>query len=151
MKYSVGRAARVVVARFKDGEDLMGGLHEIARKENIRAGVIYVIGALKKGRAVVGPERDVIPPVPVWKDIGESHELLAVGTLFWEADEPRVHLHAALGKRDEAVVGCLRGECDIFLVAEAVIVEIEGVQAVRRLDPETGFALLDIKNQEEII
>lgn len=144
MKYSVGRAGRVVVAKFTDGEDLMAGLHDIAKREKIKAAVIYLLGAVKNGKAVVGPEKDEIPPTPVWKDIVNAHETLAVGTLFWEDDEPRVHLHAAMGKGDAAVVGCLRGECGVFLVAEAVIIEIEGVNAVRRHDPETGLALLEL-------
>ena len=76
-----------------------------------------------------------MPPVPMWRELGESHEILGVGTIFYQGDEPKVHLHGAFGKRDNVKVGCLREKAETFLVLEAVIVEIEGVNAVRELDP----------------
>jgi len=144
MKYQVGRTGRVVVARFEDKEDVLGNLCSIAKKENIKAGVVYLVGGMREGKIVVGPEKDVMPPVPVWKELGESHEILGVGTIFYQGDEPKVHLHGAFGKKDMVKVGCLREKSGTFLVLEAVIVEIEGVNAVRELDPVSGLTLLKL-------
>ncbi|MEJ2313578.1 MAG: DNA-binding protein [Nitrospirota bacterium] len=145
MNYQVGSAGRVVVARLSDGDDVLAGLVKIARDEGIRAGVLWLIGGVKKGRAVVGPkEEGSLPPKPVWFDIEESHEVVATGTLFWEGDEPRVHLHGAFGKGDSVRAGCLRGESETFLVLEAVIMEIQGVKAAREMDPSVGLALLKV-------
>jgi len=144
MKYQVGRTGRVVVARFEDKEDVLGNLCSIAKKENIEAGVVYLVGGMREGKIVVGPEKDVMPPVPVWKELGESHEILGVGTIFYQGDEPKVHLHGAFGKKDMVKVGCLREKSGTFLVLEAVIVEIEGVNAVRELDPVSGLTLLKL-------
>lgn len=145
MNYQVGRAGKVVVARFSDGDDVLGGLVEIARDEDIRAGVLWLVGGVKKGRAVVGPEEDgKLPPKPLWFDIVESHEVVATGTVFWEAEEPKVHLHGAFGKGDAVRTGCLRGESETFLVLEAVIMEISGVTASREMDPSVGLALLKV-------
>ena len=63
---------------------------------------------------------------------------------FIRGDEPKVHLHGAFGKRDNVRVGCLREKAETFLVLEAVIVEIEGVNAVRELDPVSGLTLLKL-------
>jgi predicted DNA-binding protein with PD1-like motif len=142
MKYQVGRAGRVVVARFEDKEDVLSNLTVIAKKEDIKAAVVYLVGAVRDGKIVAGPEKDVMPPVPIWRELGESHEMLGVGTIFYQGDEPKVHLHGAFGKRDNVRVGCLREKAETFLLIEAVIVEIEGVNAVRELDPVSGLALL---------
>jgi predicted DNA-binding protein with PD1-like motif len=145
MDYQVGSAGRVVVARFNDGDDILEGLGRVASEENIRAAVLWMVGGVKKGRAVVGPDEEgTLPPKPVWYDIPESHEVVATGTVFYEGDKPKIHLHGAFGKRDTVRAGCLRGESETFLVLEAVIMEIEGVTAKRELDPSVGLALLKV-------
>lgn len=132
------------VAKFADGEDLIASLMDLARKEYVRAAVIHLVGGIRRGRYVVGPERDEIPPVPVWRELDDNHELVGVGTLFWEGDQPKVHIHGAFAKGDEVRGGCLRGESEVFLVLEAIITEIRGVSAVRELDPASGMVLLKL-------
>lgn len=142
MKYQIGKTGRVVIARFEDHEDVLGNLISIAKKENIRAGIFYLIGGMRKGSIVVGPEKDVMPPVPVWKKLKESHEVIGIGTIFYQDDEPKVHFHGAFGKKDMVRVGCLRERSEAYLILEAVIIEIKGVNAIRELDPISGLALL---------
>jgi predicted DNA-binding protein with PD1-like motif len=144
MEYRVGKTARVVLARFEDKEDILENITGIARKENIRSAVLYLIGGIKKGRVVVGPEEEKLPPEPVWREINESSEVVGIGTIFWEGEEPKIHFHGAFGKRDVVRVGCLRGNSETFLVLEAVIIEIEGIEAKRELDPESGLVLLKL-------
>ncbi len=144
MKYQVGRPGRIIVARLEDREDVIENLVSIARKENIRAGIVYVVGGMREGRIVVGPETDEMPPKPVWKQLGESHEVTGFGTIFWQKDDPKIHFHGAFGKKDRVTVGCLREQSETFLVLEAVIIEIEGVKAERELDPVSGMALLKL-------
>jgi predicted DNA-binding protein with PD1-like motif len=144
IKYQVGRAGRIVVARFEDREDFLGGIKDIVKNEKIKSAVFYLLGGMRQGRIVVGPERDEIPPTPVWKELKESHELLGLGTIFWEGEEPKVHFHGAFGKRDRVSVGCLRDVSETFLVLEAVILEIEGISAEREFDPVSGFSLLKL-------
>ena len=144
MNYQVGSAGRVVVAKFSDGEDILEGLVKIAGDENIKAAVLWLVGGIKKGRAVVGPEDEELPPKPLWYEVNESHEILATGTIFYEGDTPKVHLHGAFGKRDTVRTACLRGESETFLVLEAIIMEIKGVTARRELDPSVGLPLLKV-------
>ncbi|HEW81333.1 MAG TPA: DNA-binding protein, partial [Nitrospirae bacterium] len=97
MKYQIGNTGRIVVAKFDDHDDVLNNLNEIAKKENIRSAVFWLVGGMREGRIVVGPETDELPPKPVWKELGESHELLGIGTIFWFNDEPKIHLHGAFG------------------------------------------------------
>ncbi len=141
MKYQTGSAGRIVVARFEDGEDVLGNIAKIAKDEKIKAGVVYLVGGMKEGGVVVGPEKEELPPVPVWWRFNESHEVVAFGTIFYQGDEPKVHLHGAFGKKDMTRVGCLRDKSKTYLVLEAVIMEISGVDARRELEPASGFVL----------
>jgi len=144
MKYQIGKTGRVVVARLEDHEDVLENLAGISKKENIKSAIFYLIGGMREGKIVVGPEQDVMPPVPVWKQLGESHELVGVGTIFYQGDEPKIHFHGAFGKKDMVKVGCLRERSETFLVIEAIIIEIEGVNVLREFDPVSGITLLRI-------
>ena len=144
MKYQVGNTGRVIVARFEDRDDILENIIAIARKEDIKGAVFHLIGGVKQGMIVVGPEEEKMPPKPVWKDIKESHEVIGIGTIFWQENEPKVHFHGAFGKKDMIKVGCLRGASETFLVLEAVIIEIQGVDIKREFDPVSGLTLLKI-------
>ncbi len=145
MNYRTGRPGRVIVARFEDRDDVLGGLVDIARRENVRCGVAYLVGGMRAGRFVVGPLDETMPPKPDWRELTESHEIIGIGTIFWDGETPKVHLHAGFGKRDEVRLGCIREGSETFLVLEAVIIEIEGMDgAVRAIDPATGLSLLKL-------
>lgn len=144
MRYQVGETGRVVVARFEDKDNVLQGLTDIARKEDIRAGVFYLVGGMKGGRFVVGPEKEEIPPTPIWRELKESHEVVGLGTIFWQGEEPKIHFHGAYGKRDDVKAGCMRENAEAFLVLEGIIIEIKGVTAVRELDPCSNMVLLKL-------
>ncbi len=147
MKYQVGEPGRIIVARFADGDDVLAGLAEIVLREKISCAAFNLVGGLKTGRFVVGPEREEMPPVPVWRELEESHEIVGFGTIFLQDGEPRVHFHGAYGKRDSVRAGCLRDSSAAFLVLEAVITELKGINAVRRRDPLSGMALLELEDR----
>ncbi len=148
MKYQIGKPGRIIVVRLEDKEDVLENIITIAKQEDIKAAVFHIVGGMREGSIVVGPERDELPPKPVWKELAESHEILGLGTIFWETasgiNEPKVHLHGAFGKRDTVNVGCLRKKSETFLVLEIVIIEIEGINAVREFDPVSGLTLLKL-------
>jgi predicted DNA-binding protein with PD1-like motif len=145
MKYQVGKPGRILVARFDDHDEVLKNLAEIARKENVRAAVFYLVGGMREGRIVVGPDKDELPPAPVWKELGESHEVMGLGTIFWQGDEPKIHFHGAFGKKDMIKVGCLRDKSETFLVLEAIIIEMDGINATREIDPAVGMPLLKLQ------
>lgn len=144
MIYSQGKTGRIFVARLEDGDHLFEGLRQMVRDENINAGIIYIIGGIKEAAVVVGPEKCTIPPDPVWRKFDDCREVIGIGTLFHDNEgEPVIHLHGALGKGDVTLMGCLRGESEIYLVAEIILLEIVDSGAVKMPDPATGLKLLD--------
>lgn len=142
MKYSQGKVGRVFVARVEHGDDLLDELKRLAEKEKIEVGVLFVIGALKDASVVVGPEKCALPPTPVWRQFNDCREIVGIGTLFWENEEPVFHLHGALGKGDVTLMGCIRGESEVYLVAEVIILELLDTGAVRKFDETSGLKLL---------
>ena len=143
MKYQVGEIGKVILAHFEDGDEIISNLVAIVRRERIKGGVFYLLGGITQGRIVVGPMNDdVRPPEPTWREIIDSHETLAIGTVFWQGDEPRIHIHGTYGKFDSVKTGCLRDEAKTFLVLEVVMLELKGINAVREIDPDIHMALL---------
>ncbi|MCX5807129.1 MAG: DUF296 domain-containing protein [Proteobacteria bacterium] len=144
MKYQTGEVGRVIVAKFEDSDDIINNIIGIAKKEVIKAGIFYLLGGMKNAKIVVGPEKDELPPIPVWREMKESHEIIGIGTIFWHEEEPKIHFHGAYGKHDKVKVGCLREMADTFIVLECIILEIKGIDAIRKLDPASGMVLLDL-------
>jgi len=144
MKYKAGKSGRIFIGKLEDKEDILDAIIDIAKKENIKSAIFYLIGGIKQGKIVVGPETEQMPPVPVWRDINESTEMLGIGTIFWWENEPKIHFHGAFGKRDNVKIGCLRGESSTFLVLELIIIEIKGIDAKREYDSVSGLTLLKL-------
>jgi predicted DNA-binding protein with PD1-like motif len=42
-------------------------------------------------------------------------------------------------------IGCLREKSETFLVLEAIIMELQGIKAVREIDPAVGMPLLKLQ------
>ncbi len=142
MKYQAGSIGRAIVARFEDGEDFLQELTGLARKEDIRSAVFFLVGGAKEGRIVVGPKGSEMPPEPVWDEIQGNSEILATGTIFWDGEGPKAHVHMAAGRGGSVKVGCLRQGSRTFLVLEAVILEVKGIDAKRQKDAASGLSLL---------
>jgi predicted DNA-binding protein with PD1-like motif len=147
MKYSSARLGRALVIRLEDGDVVHECIEEAARAEGIaRAAVILVGGAAGGSRVVVGPEDGAARPVvPMERVLHDIHEVAGAGTIFPdESGRPVLHLHAAFGRDDRVTAGCIRSGVNVWVVAEAVVIELLDSEATRRVDPETGFGLLEL-------
>jgi predicted DNA-binding protein with PD1-like motif len=144
MQSTVGKLGKVIVAKFEHGEDFIAGLGDLSKKHKIKAGVVLFLGALKGGRIVTGPKMPVVPPEPNWFEFDDGREVFGVGTIFREGNTPKLHLHTGMGKGDQAIVGCVREKAKIFLVIEAIIIELRGIKADKAVDPQTGLMMLRI-------
>jgi predicted DNA-binding protein with PD1-like motif len=142
MEYTVGSVGRVVVARLFEGEDLQECVGQIARTEGIRCATVLITGGFRESHIVVGPRQEEPTIEPRFQVFDGPGEVLGVGTLFWNETEPRLHIHAAIGKDGESLIGCPRHDTRTFLILEVTIIEITGIDAARRLDPKAGMYLL---------
>jgi predicted DNA-binding protein with PD1-like motif len=145
MQYAEGRIGRVFTLRLEDGDRLPESLEGFAAEHGVECAAVVLLGGAGDGsRVVVGPEPDrghgIVPMIHV---LAGHQEIAAMGTLFPdESGRPVLHMHASLGREGKGTVGCTRAGVKVWLVGEAVIMEILGTNGVRRKDPETGFQLL---------
>ncbi len=148
MEYTVGSVGRVVVARLFEGEDLHESIGLIARKEEIRCAAVLITGGFRESHIVVGPRQEEPKIEPRFQVFAGPGEVLGVGTLFWNDIEPKLHIHTAIGKDGESLVGCPRHDTRTFLILEVTIIEIAGIDAVRQFDPKAGMNLLRLGSAE---
>ncbi len=145
MEYQVGRPGRVIVMRLSEGEDLYESIETVAKKEDIQAAAVLITGGFRKANVVVGPKREKPKIEPQFKDFSGPGEVLGVGTIYSDDEGPKMHMHTAIGKGEESLIGCPRDGTKIFLILEVTIIEIEGIKATRKLDESTGFKLLKLQ------
>jgi len=144
MKYTQGTIGRVFLLKFDHGDILLDKLGELARKEKLGAATLIFLGALQKGTLVTGPKKPVIPPQPHKTTFQDAWEVLGIGTIFSNKRGPQIHIHAAMGRKQRTLTGCLREKSRVFLVIEAIVLELKGVKAGKDIDPKTGLNLLKI-------
>jgi predicted DNA-binding protein with PD1-like motif len=145
MEYAVGKTGRVIVMRLSEGENLYDMVESVAKKESIRSAAVFITGGVRKADVVVGPKQEKPQIIPNFSHFTGPGEVLGVGTIFWDDAGPKLHIHTAIGKGDEVTVGCPRGGASVFLVLEITIIEVEGVNAARKLDPGSGIKLLKLE------
>ena len=80
-----------------------------------------------------------MPPEPVWKEVRGAREVLGTGTIFWDDNEPKIHLHAAMGHHGDTLTACVRKGTKVYLVLEVMIIELEGIDATRPWYEKGGF------------
>ncbi|MCG8569659.1 MAG: DNA-binding protein [Spirochaetes bacterium] len=146
MKYCEAQAGRVFVLRLQDGEILHEQIEKFAKEKGIKSASVTVVGAADKGSIlVVGPEEDRSKPVrPMEYILEHAHEVTGTGTIFLnEKNLPILHMHLSCGRKDQAKTGCIRKGVKIWHVLEVIIQEFIDCSAIRKIDPETSFELLE--------
>ncbi|HUV40544.1 MAG TPA: DUF296 domain-containing protein [Sedimentisphaerales bacterium] len=145
MQYKVGKTGRVIAARLFEGEDVYQSIQSIAEKENVKCACVLIIGGFRQAHVVVGPKAEKPKIVGDFKQFSGPGEVLGVGTIYCDDEGPKLHIHTAIGKGDQILVGCPRGGAKTFLVLEVTIIEIDGILAKRKLDENTGVNLLQFQ------
>jgi len=147
MKATEGRIGRVFVIRLEDGDVVPGCIERFADEKGISVGHVILVGGIGDGKVVVGPRRsDERPPEPMYLPVDGAHEVVGVGVLAPNEDgKPILHIHASLGRSGQTMTGCLRPGVKTWLVGEAILYEIVGVDVGRVLDKESNFELLKVE------
>ncbi|MBC8394277.1 MAG: DNA-binding protein [Deltaproteobacteria bacterium] len=147
MKYSQAILGRVFVIRLEDGEVVHEEIERFVKDQGITAAALIIIGGAAEGsKLVVGPEqaqdRPIIPMVHVLDDV---HEIAGTGTLFPDEDgNPVLHMHMACGREASSITGCIRQGVKVWQVMEVILFELTGNTAIRALDSQLGFNLLQM-------
>lgn len=139
MEYTQGTMGRIFVVRIDHGDNVLDSIQELAKKEQIRAAYFMMIGAVGSSKLVTGPKEKCIPPDVEWTEFSDARELVGAGNIAWMDNEPKIHLHAAIGGTAGVIMGCVRDNTEAFMVVEVVIFEIDGVDIVRKFNETVGF------------
>ena len=148
MKFSQASQGRIFILRLEDNDQIPEVIEQFAVAQKLEAGLVFFLGGARQGsKVVVGPEDSTAPkPQPMVVDLPDASEAAGVGTLFInEAGTPKLHLHAAFGRKDSTITGCTREGVDIWHIGEVVILELLDTKASRKVDPGTGFELLTLE------
>ena len=131
----------MIIGRLPYKSDLLRELNKIAAQQEIKAGVVQVMGSLSRARLSFFDQQ-----IRAYRelDFDASHEIVSgTGNLSLRSDDgvPFAHLHIAVANSTGNVVGghCLEG-CTVYAV-EFVIWPFCGTPPRRVLDNATGLLL----------
>ena len=130
---------------FDKGDEVVQELTQFAKQHDLAASHFTAIGALRN--AVLGffelASRDY-KKIP----IDEQVEVLSmIGDIALSRGEPKLHAHAVLGKSDGTTCGGHLLQAHVWPTLEVVLTESPS-HLRRKLDEETGLALIDISAGE---
>jgi len=146
MQAAEATLGRVFVLRLGDGDRIPGCIEDFAKERGVLRGFCLLLGGAAGGTVVVGPKDGAARKIePMLAALAGTHEIAAVGTLFPdESGAPRLHMHAALGRGEHPLVGCVRQGVDIWRLGEVILVELHGPMR-RAIDPAFGFEVLEVE------
>lgn len=127
---------------FGQGEDAVAGLQQFAESEELGGSHFTAIGAFQ--RVTLGyfeRDRKTYRRIPLNEQV-EVVSLIGNVALTGE-DRPRIHAHAVVGRSDGQACGGHLLEGIVWPTLEVVLSE-SPLHLRRRLDPETGLALLEL-------
>jgi predicted DNA-binding protein with PD1-like motif len=139
-----GKGLKTYVLVYEEGDEFLSLLEAFAKQQKLRASHFTAIGAFTQ--AVVGFfDRKKMDYLKI--PIKEQVEVLSLtGNITLSEDGYKVHAHAVLGKSDASTIGGHIIEAHVWPTLE-VIVEESPQHLLRQMDPETGLALLEFRNQ----
>ena len=137
-----GKVGMMCISRLSEDEDLADGIKKKVEESGVKAGAIFVIGALKQ--MVAGCLKDgeyklisIEGPLEIASCIGN----IAVD----EKGEVAIHAHlVASNEKGGAFGGHLMQGCRVGVTAELVIIEAVGVKLKRVTNEKTRFRLLQL-------
>ncbi|MHA1342698.1 MAG: PPC domain-containing DNA-binding protein [Promethearchaeota archaeon] len=142
MKSIETKIGRVIIGKVMPDEDLLNAIVQIVKKYEIKAGLINIIGALKK--FTLG-YFNLNTKEYQFKTFDKNVELVScMGNISWKEGEPIIHLHISVGCEDYSIIGGHLSQPSIVSVtAEIYIYEIDQ-KLNRTTDPTFNLSLLDI-------
>lgn len=126
---------------FDKGDEMMSGLQEFAKEQQMLGSHFTAIGAFSwVTLGFFQRESMEYKEIPV----NEQVEVLSiVGNIAMEGDGYKIHAHVVLGKADGSALGGHILEAQVWPTLEVILVE-EPAYLRRTIDAKTGLALIDL-------
>jgi predicted DNA-binding protein with PD1-like motif len=135
---------RTFIVVFETGDEVIGGLTDFARQNNIQTAFLFGIGAFQ--RATLGffnLETKEYQHIT----INEQMEVMSVtGNITLYEGGPKIHSHAVVGKRDGSAHGghlieaIVRPTLEVFLTVSPATIK-------RKMDKAAGLPLIDFDHR----
>lgn len=145
MKYSEAKQGRIFVIRLEDGDIVHQEIEKFALEKGIKSAALIILGgADKDSKLVVGPEQRLAKPIIPQEFILENaHEVSGTGTIFPdESGKPVLHMHLACGRNESTITGCVRHGVKVWLLMEAVLIELVDSTALRVFEKDINYKTL---------
>ena len=135
------RGQKTFVLVFDTDDEVVAGLTNFAKENDLSAASLTAIGAFRE--ATLGYfdwERKEYDEIPVEEQV---EVLSMVGDVALKGEDPQLHAHVVLGRRDGSTVGGHLLEAYVRPTLEIILTESpEHLQ--KRTDEETGLALIEL-------
>jgi uncharacterized protein len=131
------------VIKASVGEEVIGGLQEFCKEQNIEAGKFFAVGAAKELRL---GWYDVDIKEYIWKDFTEKLEIISLlGNIavrqLAEEDEVIAHAHGSFSNRHMQLVGGHVAKLVVGAACEIVLEKLAG-RIEKAYDEQTGLNLM---------
>jgi predicted DNA-binding protein with PD1-like motif len=126
---------------FDKGDEFIDQLTSFANENDLKASHFTAIGAFRD--VMLGyfdREKKKYKQIPI---VEQMEVLSLVGDIALKGNTPQVHAHVVLGKADGTAHGGHILEAHVWPTLEVVLTESPR-HLHRKIDPETGLALIDI-------
>jgi len=136
-----GKPSRIIVERFRTGDDILERLNALVRGNNVRAGSFSAIGAVEKATVGIFVGEGQYSEIEIE---GPLEILSCVGNVSLKDDLPFVHAHITLADtKGRAYGGHLMQGCIVGATFEVSLLRYDNLELGRKLDPQTKLYLLD--------
>ena len=143
MRYTqIEQSPATFVLVFDTGDELASGLSQFAKDRQLSSASFKAVGALSSVR--LGWFNWETKSYETAVSLYEQVELLSlIGDVALKGDEPVVHAHVVIGKRDGSAHGghlqraVVRPTCEVVLTASPVHLQ-------KSFDPASGLFLIDV-------
>ena len=146
MNFTEAKLNRIFILRLHQNERIHEEIEKFAKQKQVQSALCFFLGGAENdSKVVVGPkDSNAMPPQPMVTLLEGVHEGCGVGTIFInDAGEPKLHMHAAFGRNDKTITGCVRMGVEVWQIGEVVILELIGATARRKKNKQTGFEFLE--------
>lgn len=133
------RKGDVLIVRFADGEDLIKGLENVLKEENISSGLILGgVGMVKNAGLSFYAGRGEYETVPI---NGEAELCSLNGNVSGYEGGLVIHMHAVVGTRGGAAMAGHLSSAKVNMTAEVAVLAV-AQKLIRKHDPATGLRTL---------
>lgn len=139
MKIKKQKINKLIWLEIKHGDDLHGVLTDYCFKNNIKAGMIFAIGALKKVKLGF---YDQANKKYLAKKVNKPLEILScLGNISLKDGQPFIHAHLTVSDKAGRVYGGHLEPGSIIFACECAIMEASGELLNRKFNKLTGLNL----------